>query len=143
MTVQTIIDRKGNDVATAGPQNTVAEIVKMLADRRIGAIVITGADRRIVGIVSERDVVRVLAQRGPACLEDPVSLIMSRGVVDCSPSEKVNDVMRKMTEGRFRHVPVTVDGKLVGIVSIGDVVKHRMMDLESEASAMRDYIVMG
>jgi CBS domain-containing protein len=143
MTVQTILDRKGNDVATAGPQTKVGEIVAHLAERRIGAIVITGADERIVGIVSERDVVRVLALRGAAALDEPVSLIMSRSVVDCSPGEKVVEVMRKMTDGRFRHVPVTADHKLVGIVSIGDVVKHRMMELETEANAMRDYIVMG
>lgn len=143
MNVKLILDRKGRDVATAAPTAQIVEITKILAERRIGAVVLTGADDRLVGIVSERDVVRALAIKGPAMLTDPVSTIMTRGVVTCTPDERVDEIMRKMTEGKFRHIPVVAEGRLAGIISIGDVVKQRMTELEAETNAMRDYIVMG
>lgn len=140
MIVKQILDTKGNDVATASPTASIASIVEMLAKRRIGAVVITGADERIVGIASERDVVRALASEGPAALDKPVSTIMTRTVATCTQDSSISDLMRQMTDGKFRHLPVVVAGKLVGIISIGDVVKYRLSELEHEANAMRDYI---
>lgn len=140
MIVKQILDAKGNDVATASPTASIASIVEMLAKRRIGAVVITGADERIVGIASERDVVRALASEGPAALDKPVSTIMTRTVATCTQDASISDLMRQMTDGKFRHLPVVVAGKLVGIISIGDVVKYRLSELEHEANAMRDYI---
>ncbi len=140
MTVKAILSRKGNDVVTADPNATLAEAVRILAARRIGALVVTGADRRIIGIVSERDVVRVLGDRGPAALEQPISEVMTRKVTTCSMRDTVAELMERMTEGKFRHVPVVEDGRLAGIVSIGDVVKWRVHEIEDESDALRDYI---
>ena len=143
MTVKRILDVKGHEVVTASPATSVAELVKLLADRRIGAVVVTGAEGRVVGIVSERDVVVALARQGASCLGEPVSTIMTREVVSCSEQERIVDVMRKMTTGRFRHVPVITDHRLAGLISIGDVVKHRVGELEAEAEQLRDYIHAG
>ena len=140
MTVKAILSRKGNDVVTADPNATLAEAVRILAARRIGAVVVTGADRRIVGILSERDVVRVLGDKGPSALETQISEVMTRKVTTCSMRDTVAELMERMTEGKFRHVPVVDDGRLAGIVSIGDVVKARLGELEQEHDALRDYI---
>lgn len=143
MSISTILDRKGRTVATAAPTTPVRDICTILAEKRIGAVVLTGAGDRIVGIVSERDVVRELARRGAGILDEPVSALMTRGVVTCGPDALIADVMRQMTDGKFRHVPVVdASGQLAGIISIGDVVKTRVSELEAEANAMRDYIVM-
>ncbi len=140
MTVKAILSRKGNDVVTADPNATLAEAVRILSARRIGAVVVTGADRRIVGILSERDVVRVLAEKGPAVLAAPIAEVMTRKVTTCSMGDTVSELMERMTEGKFRHMPVTDQGRLVGIVSIGDVVKWRVHEMEDESAALRDYI---
>jgi CBS domain-containing protein len=140
MTVKAILSRKGNDVVTADPNATLAEAVRILAARRIGAVVVTGADRRIVGILSERDVVRVLGDKGPSALETQISEVMTRKVTTCSMRDTVAELMERMTEGKFRHVPVVDDGRLAGIVSIGDVVKWRVHEIEDESDALRDYI---
>jgi CBS domain-containing protein len=140
MTVKAILSRKGNDVVTADPTTTLSEVVRILAARRIGAVVVTGADRRIVGILSERDVVRVLGDKGPAALDLPISEVMTRKVTTCSMRDTVAELMERMTEGKFRHVPVLDDGRLAGIVSIGDVVKWRVHEIEDESDALRDYI---
>jgi CBS domain-containing protein len=140
MTVKAILSRKGNDVVTADPNATLAEAVRILAARRIGAVVVTGADRRIVGILSERDVVRVLGDKGPSALETQISEVMTRKVTTCSMRDTVAELMERMTEGKFRHVPVVDDGRLAGIVSIGDVVKWRVHEIEDESNALRDYI---
>ena len=140
MTVQAILSRKGNDVVTTDPHATLAEAVRVLSARRIGAVVVTGADRRIVGILSERDVVRVLGEKGPAALELPISEVMTRKVTTCSMRDTVAELMERMTAGKFRHVPVVEDGRLAGIVSIGDVVKWRVHEIEDESAALRDYI---
>lgn len=140
MIVKQILEAKGGDVATAAPSATIAHVVAMLAKRRIGAVVITGPDDRIVGIASERDVVRALDGEGPSVLESPVSTIMTRTVATCSQEASIADLMRQMTDGKFRHLPVVVGGKLAGIISIGDVVKYRLSELEHETNAMRDYI---
>jgi len=140
MTVQAILSRKGSDVVTADPGATLGEVVRTLASRRIGAVVVTGADRRIVGILSERDVVRVLGEKGPSALDTPIAEVMTRKVTTCSMRDTIAELMERMTEGKFRHVPVVDDGRLAGIVSIGDVVKWRVHEIEDESAALRDYI---
>jgi CBS domain-containing protein len=140
MTVKAILSRKGSEVATIEPSATLAEAIKMLAERRIGALVITGADRRVVGIISERDIVRALGARGPSAVDGPVGDVMTRKVVSCSQSETVCEIMERMTSGKFRHVPVVEQGRLIGIVSIGDVVKSRLEEMEHEQAALQDYI---
>lgn len=143
MTVNHILEGKGREVATASPTTSIKDVCDTLAAMRIGAVVLTGADGRIVGIVSERDIVRALSTTGAAILEQPVSTIMTRTVVTCSAGDSVPEVMRQMTEGKFRHVPVLdAAGRLAGIISIGDVVKSRVGELEAETNAMREYIVM-
>ena len=140
MNVREILSVKGNDVATIEPNTNLAVAAKLLAERRIGALVVTGPAGRIVGIVSERDIVHVLATRGVAALETPISEVMTRKVTTCSPSDTIGSIMEQMTAGKFRHVPVVEQGRLTGIISIGDVVKHRLMEMEHEQAALRDYI---
>ena len=140
MTVNDILSQKGNQVLTIEPAATLAAAVQMLAQRRIGALVVTGADRRIVGIISERDIVRVLEEKGTAVLDAPVADTMTRKVVTCARTETIAEIMERMTGGKFRHVPVVEQGRLVGIVSIGDVVKARLSELEHEHDALREYI---
>jgi CBS domain-containing protein len=140
MTVKAILSRKGTEVATIEPNATLAEAIKTLAERRIGALLITGADRRVVGIISERDIVRTLGERGPSAVNGPVADVMTRKVVTCSQSETVCEIMERMTSGKFRHVPVVEQGRLIGIVSIGDVVKSRLEEMEREQAALHDYI---
>ena len=125
---------------TIEPTNNLAAAAKLLAEHAIGALVVTGADRRIVGIVSERDIVQELAAHGPASLELPLTDVMTRRVMTCSPSDTISSVMERMTQGKFRHLPVVEQGRLAGIVSIGDVVKYRLEEMEREQSALRDYI---
>jgi len=141
MTVSTILAGKGRDVVTIEPNATLADAVSLLAEKRIGAILILGPDRRVIGILSERDIVRVLAERGAAILGEPVSQSMTRKVSTCNESETVSQIMERMTAGKFRHVPVVYQGQPVGIISIGDVVKHRLHEMERESAAMRDYIL--
>jgi CBS domain-containing protein len=141
MTVKAILSRKGNDVLTIEPSATLAAAVKLLADRKIGAVVITGADRQVIGILSERDIVRALAAGGPAALDQQVGQVMTRKVMTCEEAETVAGLMGRMTEGKFRHLPVVERGRLAGIVSIGDVVKHRLGEMEQESSALREYIL--
>src|SRR3984893_203590 len=140
MTVKAILSRKGNEVLTIEPTATLAAAVKMLAQRRVGALVVTGAGRRIAGIISERDIVRALDEKGTAVLDAPVAEVMTRKVVTCAQSETIAEIMERMTAGKFRHVPVVEQSTMVGIISIGDVVKARLGELEREQDALRDYI---
>ena len=140
MTVKAILSAKGSGVDTIEPNTNLAAAAKRLAERRIGALVVTGADHRIVGILSERDIVQELAVRGAAALDMPLTDVMTRKVMTCGPSDTVSSLMERMTQGKFRHLPVVDQGRLVGIVSIGDVVKHRLEQMEREQSALRDYI---
>lgn len=140
MTVKAILSRKGSDVVTADPNVSLSEAVRILAAHRIGALVVTGANRRIVGILSERDVVRVLGEKGPSALDLSISEMMTRKVTTCSMRDTIAELMERMTEGKFRHVPVVEEGRLAGIVSIGDVVKWRVHEIEDESDALRDYI---
>ena len=140
MTVKSILATKGRDVATAAPDLSMQDLARALADRRIGAMIVTGGGGEVVGIVSERDVVRALARGGAAALAEPVSRHMTAKVVTCREDHTIVQVMELMTNGRFRHMPVTQDGRLVGVVSIGDIVKHRVAEMENEQKALKEYI---
>ena len=142
MTVNDILSYKGNLVITIEPTATLAAAVRTLVGQRVGALVVTGADDRIVGIISERDIVRVLDEKGADVLDAPVAEVMTRKVVTCDRNETIAEIMERITSGRFRHVPVVEQGRLVGIVSIGDVVKARLSELEHEQNALREYIRM-
>jgi CBS domain-containing protein len=140
MTVKAILAVKGGDVLTIDPTSNVGVAAKLLAERRIGALVVTGPDRRVVGIISERDIVRALAERGPSVNDAPLTEVMTRKVVTCAPTDTISSLMERMTTGKFRHLPVIEQGRLAGVVSIGDVVKHRLHEMENEQAALRDYI---
>ncbi|HKY95408.1 MAG TPA: CBS domain-containing protein [Kiloniellales bacterium] len=139
MLVSDILKAKGSTVVTAPPTLGVTDALAILNEKRIGSILIMESGA-IVGILSERDVVRALAKSGPACLEGPVSAMMTRKVVTCSPQQSIAEVMQIMTEGRFRHVPVVAGGRLAGMVSIGDVVKWRLEETEEEVRQMTAYV---
>ena len=140
MTVKAILSAKGGNVLTIEPTASVGTAAKVLAVRRIGALVVTGPEQRVIGIVSERDIVHVLAMRGAEALDLPLTDIMTRKVTTCSPSDTISSIMERMTAGKFRHIPVVDQGRLSGIISIGDVVKHRLQEMEFEQNALRDYI---
>lgn len=140
MRIADVLRRKGDTVATIGPEQTVAELLARLAEYKVGALVVSTDGSTVDGIVSERDVVRRLHQDGPSVLGATVASIMTGKVRTCAPEASVEDLMRVMTERRFRHVPVVVDGRLVGIVSIGDVVKHRIDELQAERDQLTAYI---
>jgi CBS domain-containing protein len=141
MTVNIILAEKGRQVVTIEPGASLAAAAGLLAEKRIGAALVLGADHRLVGIISERDIVQSLAARGAGALDEPVSQTMTRRVETCNESETVCSIMERMTAGKFRHIPVVDQGRVVGIVSIGDVVKHRLREMEHESAAMRDYIL--
>lgn len=143
MNVAAILKSKGRSVATVRPDVTVQDVVQRLHARRIGAIVVVGAEGAVEGIISERDVIRAMAERGAEALSDPVSRYMTRTVVSCHETSLVEELMEIMTAGRFRHLPVLEDGSLVGIISIGDVVKNHVAEVEMEVSAMRSYLATG
>ncbi len=143
MNVAAILSGKGRDVVTARPTATLEEVARALATRRIGAIVVVGPDGRIDGIVSERDIITAIGERGVSCLAETVASVMTKSVQTCDAADTLDELMARMTTGRFRHLPVVDEGKLAGIVSIGDVVKHHVAAVELEASALRGYIVAG
>ncbi len=140
MTVEHILSDKGRSVVTIEPQQTLADAARTLSERRIGSVLVTDGTRPVLGILSERDIVRAIAAEGAAALERPVSEYMTEKVVTCTGPSSITEVMELMTRGRFRHVPVIEDGQLRGIVSIGDIVNHRLAEIETEHQAMRDYI---
>ncbi len=143
MTVSSILKDKGRDVATITPEATLQDAVNMLAARRIGAIVVTDQAGQVVGILSERDIVRAAGRSGGNALSEPVSAHMTRDVVTCDVDYSTERLMEMMTSGRMRHLPVVSDGKLSGIISIGDVVKRRIADAELEAESLKAYIASG
>ncbi|MGB3832940.1 MAG: CBS domain-containing protein [Mesorhizobium sp.] len=140
MTVKAILAAKGHGVVTLGPNEKLSEAIRILSERRIGALVVTNGDRKIVGILSERDIVRVVAKEGAAALDMTVRAAMTPKVKICNENHTVNEIMEIMTSGRFRHLPVEKDGLLDGIVSIGDVVKRRIEMIEREAEEIKAYI---
>ncbi|MEJ7744980.1 MAG: CBS domain-containing protein [Nocardioidaceae bacterium] len=139
MRIQDIMQGRGGSIVTASPDTTIRELVAMLAEHNIGAVVVSTAQEPVAGIISERDVVRRLAKR-PEVLDDSVADLMTTDVRSASPRDSVDDLMRLMTEHRIRHVPVVLDGSLQGIVSIGDVVKSRMGELEFERDQLSSYV---
>jgi CBS domain-containing protein len=139
MTVRSILDSKGHDVLSVEPDAKLAAAVKILGGKRIGAVLVM-SQGRIEGILSERDIVRVLSERGAGVLEEPVSAVMTRKVVSCRQSDTVAGIMEMMTLGKFRHLPVVEDAKVVGLISIGDIVKRRVQEYESEQEALQNYI---
>ncbi len=140
MTVKAIVSRKGSDVVTIEPSATLEAAIAKLAEYRIGAVVVLGADRRVIGILSERDIVRAFAEFGADALTKRLAQVMTREVVTCGEAETAIAIMERMTTGKFRHLPVVDRDRLVGIVSIGDIVKHRLWEMEQESAALRDYI---
>ena len=125
---------------TVDPTATLEAAVEILSQRRIGALVVLGAEQRVIGILSERDVVMALAVTCAAALKQPLSQVMTRKVSTCTSDETISAIMEQMTTGKFRHVPVVEQDRLTGIVSIGDVVKHRLKEMQRESEALRDYI---
>ena len=130
MTVKTILATKGSNVLSIEPTASLEAAVAMLAKHRVGALLVLGPDRRVIGILSERDIVRALAERGAGALKEPLAQTMTRKVVTCSQSDTVGALMERMTTGKFRHLPVIEQDQLVGIISIGDVVKLRVQEME-------------
>jgi CBS domain-containing protein len=143
MNVAAILKSKGRAVATAKPETTLLEISQKLAQKKIGAIVIVGEGGKLSGIISERDVIRAIGEQGAEALKQPVSQVMTSKVITCTEMSVIDELMEKMTNGRFRHLPVVEDDKLVGIVSIGDVVKNHIAEVEMEVTAMRGYLATG
>jgi CBS domain-containing protein len=139
MTVRAILDTKGHNVQSVEPDAKLSAAVKILGERKIGAVLVM-SQGRIEGILSERDIVRVLGERGAAVLEEPVSAVMTRKVVSCKQSDTVAAIMEMMTLGKFRHLPVLEEDRVVGLISIGDIVKWRVREYENEQEALRDYI---
>jgi CBS domain-containing protein len=140
MTVKAILAAKGGAIISIEPTATLESAAKKLSEHKIGALVVLGPDRRVIGILSERDIVRSLADEGAGALAQPLAQVMTRKVVTCGQSDTVGVLMERMTTGKFRHVPVVEQDQIVGIVSIGDVVKHRLHEMERESAALRDYI---
>lgn len=140
MHVKNILAAKGGNVVSIEPTATLETAVRKLAEHKIGALLVFGPDRRIIGILSERDIVRVLAEQGAGALGQPLSQVMTRKVFTCAPAETIAVIMERMTAGKFRHVPVIEQDQVIGVVSIGDVVKYRLQEMEHESAALRDYI---
>ena len=140
MQVMQILKDKGADVMTMSAEETLGEAAQVLRERRIGAVVVVGPRGELQGILSERDVVRSLAQHGAATLDERIGSVMTSPVITCEPDTSLEDLMRLMTNRRSRHLPVVREGRLAGIISIGDVVRFRLMELESETETLREYI---
>ena len=139
MTVRSILDTKGHQIQSVEPDAKLSAAVKILAERKIGAVLVMNQGR-LEGILSERDIVRVLSERGAGVLDEPVSSVMTRKVVTCKETDTVAELMETMTTGKFRHLPVVDNGTVVGLISIGDIVKRRVQEYEAEQEALRDYI---
>jgi CBS domain-containing protein len=140
MNVEMILKTKGRDVITIQPSATLAAAARLLQQRGIGAIVVLDQEGGVAGILSERDIVHTLAKSGPNSLNQPVGEVMTRRLHTCKLADTINDLMALMTAQRIRHLPVVEQGRLCGIVSIGDVVKYRLEEVEFEAGALREYV---
>ena len=142
-TVSAVLKQKGYEVVTVAPHRSVASLAKLLTSKRIGAAPVTDERGRLVGIVSERDIVRCIAEHGEAAMEMPVEQLMTREVRTCAPEDAIVELMEVMTMQRVRHLPVMHGDALLGIVSIGDVVKQRLHEAQSELDTLREYISSG
>lgn len=143
MNVAAILADKGRGVTTISRSSSMLDVARCLSTNKIGAIVVSDDSVGVDGIVSERDVVNAIARQGSGILDQPVAQFMTANVITCSEGDAIHILMEKMTQGRFRHLPVVNNGALVGIVSIGDVVKMRIRETQQEADAMREYISAG
>lgn len=143
MLVSHILKDKGDMVFTVGPAESVAAGAALLDSRRVGAMVVIADDHSVVGIVSERDIIRLLAQHGAAALDMSIADCMTRDVIVANPNDTVDSLLTRMTDRRVRHLPVLRDGRLTGIVSIGDLVKRKISEAEAEASGLKAYIAAG
>jgi len=141
MKVADILAVKGSDIATTRPDSRISSVAGLMKLKGIGALVVSDDGEHISGIISERDIVQGLVDHGEELLRQPVSEIMTRTVKTCAPTAAITEIMAEMTRSRIRHLPVVNEGRLVGIVSIGDVVKNRLDELQSEANVLRDYFV--
>jgi CBS domain-containing protein len=139
MTVRSILNTKGHQVMSVEPEAKLSAAIKLLSEKKIGAVLVM-SQSRLEGILSERDIVRVLGERGAGVLDEPVAGVMTRKVVTCKETDTVAELMETMTTGKFRHLPVLENNKVVGLISIGDIVKWRVREYESEQEALRDYI---
>lgn len=140
MNVDQILSRKGRDVVSIEADRSIAEAARLLSERRIGAVVVVDGKKPVAGILSERDIVKAVAAQGAKALDEPVSRFMTGQVITCTGASSINDLMELMTQQKFRHVPVVEGGKLAGIISIGDVVKQRVEEVEAETQAIKEYI---
>lgn len=143
MNVAAILKDKGRLVTTAKQDETVEDVARKMAAKRIGALVVVDDAGAVKGIISERDIVRNIGEKGVEILRRPVGDLMTKNVITCSEQNSLDEMMGVMTQGRFRHVPVVVGSQLVGIISIGDVVKHHIAAVELEVTAMREYLATG
>ena len=143
MTIARILAAKGRDVVTIPPDRTLVEVAQVLVAKNIGAVVVADDQGGVIGLLSERDIVRAVANRGTTAFNDAASLYMTGKVITTSEDESIYAVMEKMTKERSRHIPVVRDEKLVGVVSIGDMVKHKLAECQYEHKAMREYIATG
>ncbi|WP_334147500.1 CBS domain-containing protein [Hyphomicrobium sp.] len=143
MNVASILKSKGRAVTTLRPNATLLDVTKKLGPKKIGAVVVVGENGQVAGIISERDIIRAISEHGASALGMTVSEVMTRSVVACHETSQIDELMEIMTNGRFRHLPVIEDDGLVGIVSIGDIVKHRVAEVQMEVSAMRNYLATG
>ena len=142
MLVRKILETKSEaGIISVTPDSTVGDAAKLLSEKRIGTVVVSGDGFALDGILSERHIVRALGATGPGCLSEPVSSLMTARITTCEPNERADDVLTKMTEGRFRHMPVIDNGEMIGLISIGDVVKARLAELSMEKDALQGMIM--
>ena len=140
MYVDAILQQKGHEVVSVDPRETVADVAALLSRRAIGAVLVQDSTGAVIGIISERDIVRHIAASGAKCLAMLAPEIMTKGVISCGPRDTIHQIMSVMTERRIRHMPVMDDRRVVGVISIGDIVKYRISEIETESTALRDYI---
>jgi CBS domain-containing protein len=140
MTVRKILNLKGSDVVTIAPEKKLLDAIALLAKHRIGALIVTGKNREVLGVLSERDIVRLLSNKDNNRFENTVASAMTSAVKSCEPDDTIQRIMHVMTQGRFRHMPVVENGRLAGVISIGDVVKLRLEEMERESEHLKEYI---
>lgn len=143
MNVETILRKKGDTIIAVDPDDAVSKAVEILTKNRIGAALVRDAAGAVIGILSERDIVRGIAQHTSNCLDMAVRELMTSPVISCKPADNIHEIMELMTDRRIRHLPVIDDGQLIGVISIGDVVKQRIADIENESEALKQYITTG
>ncbi len=140
MNVDAILQQKGHEVVCVDPRETVNDVAALLSRRAIGAALVQDSSGHVIGIISERDIVRGIASNGAKCLSMSADEVMTKGGITCNPQDTIHEIMSLMTERRIRHMPVAIEHETVGVISVGDIVKYRISEIETEATALRDYI---